>query len=120
MTGQRKSGLSVMSRSLLILNSPNVRARAKTWIDAAPHNTRVEFRETKRSLPQNDKFWATLTDVSKQVLHQGRRYPAEIWKVLFMAAHGQEVKFVPSLDGTTVVPLGYRSSELDKAEMSEL
>jgi len=109
-----------MARSLLILNSRNVRERAKKWIDKAAHNTRVEFRETKRSLPQNDKFWAALSDVSKQVLHMGRAYPADIWKLLFMAAWGQEVKFVPSLDGTTVVPLGYRSSELDKAEMSEL
>jgi len=109
-----------MSRSLLILNSPNVRARAKTWIDAAPHNTAIEFREAKRSISANAKMWASLTDVSKQVLHFGRQYPPEIWKLLMMHALGQEMKFIPALDGTTVVPLGYRSSELDKAEMSEL
>ena len=109
-----------MSRALLVLNSKNVRERAKRWIDAAPQNTSVEFREARRSLEANAKMWASLTDVSKQVLHMGRQYPADIWKLLFMHALGQEVKFIPALDGQTVVPLGYRSSELDKAEMSEL
>jgi hypothetical protein len=109
-----------MSRALLILASPGIRRRAKEWIDRAPANTRVEFREAKRSTEQNDKMWAALTDVSKQVLHFGRRYPPDVWKILMMAAMGQEVKFVPALDGTSVVPLGYRSSELSVAEMSEL
>jgi len=109
-----------MARNLLVLNNDAARDKAKTWVDTSPHGTYVEFREGKRSLPQNDMMWALLTDVSKQMLHMGRRYPTHVWKILFMAAMGQEVKFIPALDGNSVIPLGYRSSELDKAEMSEL
>lgn len=109
-----------MARSLLILNSPERRARAATWCKTAPAGTRVEFREAKRSTEQNALLWSMLTDVSKQVTHMGRSYTADEWKVLFMHAMGQEAQFVPALDGRTFVPLGYRSSELSKAEMSEL
>jgi hypothetical protein len=109
-----------MSRALLILNSPDRRARAAAWCRNAPAGTRVEFREAKRSTEQNARMWAMLTDVSKQATHMGRRYTPEEWKVLFMQAIGQEVQFVPALDGKTFVPFGYRSSELSKAEMSEL
>jgi hypothetical protein len=39
---------------------------------------------------------------------------------LFMHACGQEVQFIPSLDQTTLVPWGHRSSDLSKPEMSTL
>ena len=37
-----------------------------------------------------------------------------------MHACGREVQFIPSLDGSTFIPWGQRSSELSKEEMSEL
>lgn len=61
-----------------------------------------------------------LTDVSTQIEHAGRRYSPDEWKVLFMHALGQEVKFLPGLDGKTFVPMGYRSSDLSVAEMTDL
>jgi len=109
-----------MSRALIVLYSDADRDRAITWIRKAPQATRVEFQETKRTLPQNAKMWAALSDVSRQVLHMGRRYPPDVWKVLFLCALGQEMQFIPALDGVSFVPLGYRSSELSKDEMSEL
>lgn len=109
-----------MTRACLILNSSAIRQRAAKWAMSAPPGTRVEFREPKRSTEQNDKMWAMLTDVAKQVDHSGRRYPPEDWKVLFMHALGKETAFIPALDGQSFIPLGYRSSELSKAEMSEL
>jgi hypothetical protein len=109
-----------MSRALIIIRSNRDRERAAKWCLKAPSQCRIEFKETKRSLPQNDKFWAMLSDVASQKEHFGRRYSADVWKLLFMDEYGRETKFVPSLDGSTVVPIGQSSSDLTKDEMSEL
>lgn len=82
--------------------------------------TRVEFRRNKRSLEQNSKMWSMLSEVAEQATHCGRKYTTEQWKTLFMHACGQEVQFIPALDGSTFVPWGSRSSELTKTQMGEL
>lgn len=109
-----------MSRHLLTLNSSADRDRARRYVAAAPNGTRVEFKAEKRSLPQNDRMWAMLTDIAAQKEHGGRRYTPDKWKVLFMHACGREVQFIPALDGTSFIPWGQSSSDLSKAEMSEL
>lgn len=109
-----------MSRAVLILANPTVRERAHRWIDGVPPGTRLEFKEPKRTLPQNDRMWAMLTDVSKQKLHMGQRYPAETWKVIFLHALGRETQFIPALNGIGFLPLGQSSSDLSKSEMSDL
>lgn len=109
-----------MSRVALILSAPKTRAQAARWCMTAPAGTRVEFKETKRSIPQNDRMWAMLTDVSRQATHNGRKYSPDQWKAIFMHALGQEVEFLPSLDGSTFIPFGYRSSDLGKGEMTAL
>jgi hypothetical protein len=65
-------------------------------------------------------MWALLTDVATQKEHHGRRYTPDQWKVIFMAACGREVQFIPSLDGSTFIPWGQSSSDLSKAEMTDL
>lgn len=109
-----------MSRHLVTIRSTADRARVANYVAQAPFGTRVEFRAAKRSLPQNDRMWAMLTDIAAQKEHGGRKYTPDQWKCLFMHACGREMQFVPSLDGTSFMPLGYRSSELSKAEMSDL
>lgn len=109
-----------MSRALLILNTPEARRKAATWVAKAPDGTRVEFKGAKRSLPQNDRMWAMLTDIADQKEHHGRRYVPDQWKVLFMSACGREVQFIPSLDGKTFLPWGQSSSDLSKEEMTAL
>lgn len=109
-----------MSKHLLTINSIADRTRAARYVAQAPFGTRVEFRAAKRSLPQNDRMWAMLTDIAAQKQHGGRKYTPDQWKALFMHACGREMQFVPTLDGTSFMPLGYRSSELSKAEMSGL
>ena len=108
-----------MSRAVLVLGSSAMREKAIRWIRTAPVNTRVEFKEPKRSLPQNDRFWAMLTDVAQQATHHGRKYTADQWKVIFLHALGREAQFVPALDGGGFIPLGQSSSDLSKAEMSD-
>jgi hypothetical protein len=109
-----------MSRALVTIHSPADRARVANWASKAPTGTRIEFKASKRTLPQNDRMWAMLTDVARQATHGGKRYTVEQWKVLFMHACGNEVQFLPALDGSTFIPWGGRSSDLSKNEMSDL
>lgn len=109
-----------MSRALIVVNGNYDRERAATWALKAPAGTRIEFKESKRTLPQNSRLWAMLTDVAQQATHNGRKYTPDQWKVLFMHACGREVQFVPSLDGSTFLPWGQSSSDLSKQEMTDL
>jgi NinB protein len=109
-----------VSRALLVLANDDIRAKAARWIKGVPNNTRVEFKAPRRSLDQNSRFWASLTDVATQKEHFGRKYDAETWKCLFMQAWGREVKFVPTLAGDGIMPVMLSSSDLSKGEMSEL
>jgi hypothetical protein len=109
-----------MSRAIITIRTDHDRERAKHWIDGAPMEMRIEFKAAKRTLPQNDLMWGLLTDVASQIKHADRKYTTEQWKILFMHALGREVQFIPALDNSTFIPLGASSSDLSKAEMSEL
>jgi hypothetical protein len=109
-----------MSRHLITLHSEEDRKRAAHYARVAPWGTRIEFKAVKRTLPQNDLMWAMLTDVAAQKEHSGRKYTPDGWKVIFMAAIGREVQFIPSLDGKSFIPWGQSSSDLSKEEMGNL
>lgn len=109
-----------MARALLILSNLAVRERAIVWIKNAPDFTRVEFKEPKRTVPQNDRMWAMLTEIATKALLGGKRYSADEWKCIFLDALGQEMKFLPKLEGNGFVPIGHRSSDLSVKEMSDL
>ena len=107
-----------MSRATIILNSPTERQRAATWAMNAPAGTRVEFKASKRSLPQNARMWAMLSDIADQLAWHGKKLKTEDWKLVFLDALTQELRFVPNIDGTGFVNLGRSSSSLTKDEMS--
>jgi hypothetical protein len=109
-----------MSRAIVTINREFDRMRAANWINTAPLGTRVEFKASKRSIPQNDRMWAMLTDVATQLAHHGQRLTANQWKLLFLDALGRESVTVPALDGKGIVSLGMSSSDLSKEEMSDL
>lgn len=109
-----------MSRAVLVLTNPAVRDRAKHWVEIAPAGTRLEFKEARRSLPQNARMWAMLTEVARQVEWHGLKLSADDWKLIFMASLNQEMRLVPNIDGTGFVNLGRSSSDLTKAEMGDL
>lgn len=108
-----------MSGQTIILAGQYQRDLAKRLIDRAPPCAVVNVREPNRTTGQNSRMWALLSDVAR-AKPQGRNYPADIWKALFMAQCGHKMRFEPDLDGEGVVAIGYRSSRLSKAEMSEL
>jgi hypothetical protein len=109
-----------MSRALIILATPADRMRATTLIHRAPTGTRVEFKAAKRSLPQNDRFWAMLTDVATQLAWHGQKLRPDDWRLIFLDALKRELRVVPNIDGNGFVNLGRSSSDLTKAEFSDL
>jgi len=78
----------------------------------------VEAKRETRSLEQNARLWALLTDVSKQVDWYGHKLTPEEWKDVFTAALKKE-KVVPGINGGFVV-LGQSTSKMSIAEMVEL
>lgn len=113
-----------MGRALLVLANQHFREKAIDWIRRAPADTRVEFKGPKRSLPQNDRMWAMLTDLSVQLAWYGQRMAAEDWKLIMLDALRREtheqLRIVPNTDGTGFVNLSTSSSDLSKDEMTAL
>jgi hypothetical protein len=83
----------------------------------------VVVQDAKRSLPQNSRLWAMLTDVSRQVdwMVDGelRKITTEDWKAIFTAALSGQNRMARGLDGG-VVMLGTSTSKMSKATMTEL
>jgi hypothetical protein len=113
-----------MSRALLTLRSTSEREQAIQWVRKAPTGSRVEFKGPSRSLDQNSRFWAMLTDVAVQGRVNDRRFNTEDWKTMFMTAYaeerGIEIKHLPALNRAGMIPCGRSSSDLSVGEMSEL
>jgi hypothetical protein len=109
-----------MSRALLILTTPADRAKASNWIAKAPAGTRVEFKAPKRTLPQNDRLHAMLTELADQLVWHGQKLSVDDWKLVFMDGLNRELRIVPNLDGNGFVNLGRSTSKLGKDEFSEL
>lgn len=81
---------------------------------------RVEFKEAKRTDAQNDRFWELLGRVSKRMTINGKRYAPDQWKCICMKEMGKEVAFLPTLNGESFFPTGFRSSDLTVREMADL
>jgi hypothetical protein len=114
-----------MSGQTVILAGDRQRELAKRLIDKAPPRAAVTIAEESRSLDQNRKMRAMISDVSR-ARPMGRIHSTETWKCLLMdlfAGENGQPKFrprwEPALDGNGVVNVGYRSSKLTKSEMSE-
>lgn len=109
-----------MSRAVIVIGSERDRHKAASWAMKAPYNCRIEFKQSKRTLPQNARLWAMLTDVAAQVPYHGLRLSPDDWKLIFLDALKREVRMVPNLDGNGFVSLGRSSSDLSKGEMGDL
>ncbi len=84
----------------------------------AGHRLVLVVKPETRSLAQNSRLWAMLTDISRQVDWYGNKLTPEEWKDVFSAALKKQ-KVIPGLDGGFVV-CGQRTSRMTRAEMSEL
>jgi hypothetical protein len=102
----------------VILRGPGQRSLAKQMIEVAPPDAVVTIRQATRSLDQNARLWAMISDVSR-AKPEGRVHTPEVWKCLFMSACGHAVQFETGLDGKPF-PVGFSSSRMTKAQMSDL
>lgn len=93
------------------------------WQWAKPHliagvEMEITVKRATRTMAQNSRLWAMLTDISRQVDWHGQKLHQDEWKDVFTAALKRQ-KVVPGIDGGFVV-IGARTSKMTKTEMSEL
>lgn len=84
----------------------------------AEHRITLTVATEKRSDAQNRLMWSALGDCAKQITWHGQKLDAEAWKDMATAALKRQ-RVVPGIDGGFVV-LGTRTSQMTKAEMTEL
>jgi hypothetical protein len=111
------------SKKIFKLVSETVKNNLINFIRSLPVDSKnplvVSIQEMTRTLEQNARMWATLTDISKQVNWHGLTLTPEEWKHVFTATlKGQ--KTVPNLDGTGFIVLGQSTRRMSKKELSNL
>lgn len=84
-----------------------------------PNGTTVEFRAPRRSIDQNSLMWSLLGQISKAVDWYGQKLSSEDWKDVLTASL-RRTRVVPGIDVGTFVPLGMRTSQMTKEEISDL
>lgn len=114
-----------MTRYAVIIYGPRSKRDAMEIISKAPPGTRVEIKAAKRTLPQNARMWAMLTDVALQLPWHGVKLRPDDWKLIFLDAlrremGGGKLSIVPNIDGTGFVNIGVSSSDLEVGEMGDL
>ena len=102
----------------VILQGLTSRRAAESLVNAAPSGSVMTIKPSTRSNEQNSMLWALLSDVSRS-MPGGRRMTPDVWKAVFMNACGHAVQFETGLSGEPF-PIGFRSSRLNKQQMSEL
>lgn len=95
------------------------RGLAHNLVTNAPTGSILTIDPPRRTLSQNALLHTLISKIAA-AKPDGRVYPVEIWKPLFLAMCGHKVRFEPALDGNGVVPIGFRTSRLSKAECAEL
>lgn len=115
-----------MARHLLRLTQAN-RQAAHQWVDKAimlgngGKPWMLEVKEPKRSLEQNRLLHAVIGEIAKKrPIHNGTKMDVALWKACFMQAMGEEVRFIPTLSGDGVFPVGLKTRDLTTPQFSEL
>jgi hypothetical protein len=88
-------------------------------IDCAPVGSVMKVSKPTRTLDQNARLWAMLSEISA-AKPEGRELTPDVWKSLFMHALDHAQRFEMALDGKGMVPVGFRSSKLTKDQFSDL
>jgi hypothetical protein len=108
-------------RVSLIIWGDAMRSRAMDLVRGAPKGYRVTVQKDNRSLVQNAKMWAMLTEVAEQVhWDHGEFLSPEDWKLVFLDGLKRETRTVTSLDRTGFVNLNTSSSVLTTSEMADM
>lgn len=105
-------------KKTFILAHDTARKGVGAFALTAPAGWHVTFRPPTRSLDQNARMWAMLTDVAQQVEWYGRKLTPEAWKCVFSASLKKQ-DVVPGLHGDFVV-IGQSTSQMTISEMTDL
>lgn len=98
---------------------PHQRAYAHQAIEQAPIGYVVKIAAETRRDAQNRKLWPMLADIQKQV-PGFETYSTEEIKLRFLNALGTEMRFLPTLEGEGMFPIGMRSSLLTVGQFAAL
>ncbi len=99
-----------------------IQAQVYPYLKAGLQNDRrlvLTVAPLTRSVEQNSRLWAMLSEVSAQVEWYGRKLTPEDWKHIFTASL-RKLDVVPNLEGTGFVALGLHTSKMTVAEMTDL
>ena len=106
-------------KQVFILAHAEARRRAAQAVQNAPEGHVVTVSEPTRNLEQNALLWASLHEISEQVVWHGRKLDPEDWKHIFTASL-KRMDVVPNLDSSGFVALGQSTSTMSKREFSDL
>lgn len=106
-------------RRTIKLTSQGHRQRAHALIDSAPDGYVMAVGEETRTQEQNRLMWPLIADIQAQVPNAAV-FSADDMKVRFLHALGQELRFLPELEGAGQFPVGQKSSTLSKSQFSGL
>jgi len=107
------------SAPIIKLATDHQRVLAKSYIDRAPIGWIVQISEETRNARQNRLMWPLLKDLQEQVESMATFSTDDI-KLRFMHALGQEMRFLPELEGSGMFPVGQRSSLLTVRQFAGL
>ena len=103
----------------IVLHDAHARRKAISIIEQAPEGSVFGLIAAGRTISQNAKMWACLTDIAL-AKPEGRAMSPEAWKSAFMSALGYEIIWQPGIDNSPPFPAGFRTSRLNKSQMADL
>ena len=107
-----------------ILAHDEARRRAQQAVQQAPQGHVVTIKPPTRSLEQNAKLHAELSEIAATVPWAGKLRSVETWKRLLVAswlrARGEQIEVLPALDGHGVDLVYAPTSDLSVAQLGEL
>lgn len=101
------------------LVGPSQRAFAHRLIDEAPADFVMKLAKETRRDAQNRKLWPMLQDIRNQV-RGFEAFTLDDMKLRFLNALGTEMRFLPTLEGEGMFPVGLKSSTLTVAQFAGL
>ena len=105
-------------RQFFALVHDTARQMAVRAVTRAPAWYVVEVKPKTRTLDQNAKLWALLTDLSEQVNWHGQKLTPDEWKIV-MTASIRRQRVLPGIDGGFVA-IGESTSKMTVKEFSDL
>jgi len=110
-----------MKRTMYIINEQtriNALQLIRGLVIAKPYELTIKEVKSIRTLEQNSKMWAMLTDIANQVNWHGIDLSKKEWKEMITAALKKQ-KVVPGIDGGFVV-IGSSTSKMSIKEMIDV